>query len=881
MSRSTDETSLAETGAGRRTPTSRSGWLAPAAEDADAIPPGTILADRYRVVGLIGRGGMGEVYRADDLRLGQPVALKFLPASVADDPVRLAQFHTEVRIARQVSHRNVCRVYDIGETGGRVFLTMEYVDGEDLASLLKRVGRFPQERGTEIARQICAGLAAAHEQGVLHRDLKPANVMLDADGRVRITDFGLAGLAGDIKDVSSGTPAYMAPEQLAGREVTQRSDIFSLGLLLFEIYTGRRAFEAKTVAELLRMQDEGARLAMTSAVRDIDPAIERAIQRCLEPDPAARPPGAIAVSAALPGGDPLAAALAAGETPSPAMVAAAGRDEAVPLLQGLGLFGLCVGMFVALVAVSAWTSLTAVLPLPLPPAVLEDRARTVLDRLGYRDPPVDTAGSFGVSSDYLAWARRALSGPEQRAQLASGRTPAAVYWYRARPRLLVPFESLPRPTTQDPPLRLSGETLVMLDTGGRLLEFHAMPPQREADPPDPAAPPTPGDWNVVFDLAGWPRERFTPATPQWTPHGLADARAAWTGTLPALGGAPLRLEAASFRGRVIYMQTVGPWSRPSRMEAAPVNRIQRVLGIVTGVVILGLLAATVAIARRNLALGRGDRSGALRVAVVLLATMVGSWIVGAHHVADYTEEQNRFFQTVAEALFPAGIFWVAYLVIEPWVRRHWPRSLISWTRLVGRGPADPLVGRDVLIGVAFGLLTALYAATARQVPPLFGYPDAPPNLYPIHSLTGTAVVAAGILQRVTGAVMNGVLLSLLYIGLRRVFRRTAPAAVGLVGVLMLFIGAEGALGQTFAIDLISVAIFSALMLLPLLRFGLLPFVAATFTLQVLSNVALTPSLSAWYAGPTLLAGAVVLGLTAYAFVQTRAGSPLFGAVLDG
>ena len=175
---------------------------------------------------------MGEVYRAEDLRLGQSVALKFLPPAVAEDPQRLAQFHHEVRIARQVSHRNVCRVYDIGEDHGRVFLTMELIDGEDLAGLLKRVGRFPEERATEIARQICAGLAAAHDCGVLHRDLKPANVMLDADGRVRITDFGLAGLAGSFTDIRSGTPAYMAPEQLAGREVTERSDIFSLGLVL-------------------------------------------------------------------------------------------------------------------------------------------------------------------------------------------------------------------------------------------------------------------------------------------------------------------------------------------------------------------------------------------------------------------------------------------------------------------------------------------------------------------------------------------------------------------------------------------------------------------------------------------------------------------------
>ena len=129
--------------------------------------PGSIIAGRYRLVAMLGRGGMGEVYRADDLTLDQPVALKFLPEGVGTDPDKLAQFHNELRTARQVSHKNVVRLYDLGETGGRRFLTMEYVDGEDLASLLRRIGRIPQDKAIELARQLCAGVAAAHERGVL------------------------------------------------------------------------------------------------------------------------------------------------------------------------------------------------------------------------------------------------------------------------------------------------------------------------------------------------------------------------------------------------------------------------------------------------------------------------------------------------------------------------------------------------------------------------------------------------------------------------------------------------------------------------------------------------------------------------------------------
>jgi serine/threonine-protein kinase len=354
----TDETALGSSASEthRASPVSPSGWLSSSSPGDGRFESGTILGDRYRIIGLLGRGGMGEVYRADDLRLGQPVALKFLPQHVTGDAVRLAQFHNEVRTARQVSHRNVCRVYDIGEAGGRIFLSMDFVDGEDLASLLKRIGRFPPDRAIEIARQVCAGLAAAHEQGVLHRDLKPANVMLDREGRVRITDFGLAGLAHEITDIRAGTPAYMAPEQLAGREVSIRSDLFALGLLLFEICTGKHAFDAKNIAELLRMHDEGLALMPTSAVHDLDPAIERVILRCLEREPARRPATAIAVSAALPGGDPLAAALAAGETPSPEMVANAGQRVAIAAGYGLSAIAVIVASLVALMYATYETS---------------------------------------------------------------------------------------------------------------------------------------------------------------------------------------------------------------------------------------------------------------------------------------------------------------------------------------------------------------------------------------------------------------------------------------------------------------------------------------------------------------------------------------------
>ncbi len=285
--------------------------------DGAQFIPGTMLAGRYRIVGLLGRGGMGEVYRAEDLKLGQPVALKFLSKEVTDRADRLARFHQEVRLARQVSHPNVCRVHDIAETGGQHFLSMEYIDGEDLASLLRRIGRLPSDKALELARQLCAGLAAAHDCKVLHRDLKPANVLIDGRGRAHLADFGLANLTDQRRDTReiAGTPGYMAPEQQEGREVTTRTDVYALGLVLYEMFTGQRALTV-----------DGAPPASPSThIPDLDPAIERVIVRCLERDPARRPASAFAVAAALPGGNPLAAMLAAGETPSPDLVAAAGE----------------------------------------------------------------------------------------------------------------------------------------------------------------------------------------------------------------------------------------------------------------------------------------------------------------------------------------------------------------------------------------------------------------------------------------------------------------------------------------------------------------------------------------------------------------------------
>src|SRR3954447_22588194 len=250
---------------------------------------GEVFAGRYRMIARVGRGGMGDVWRADDLTLGAPVALKLMNAASASDRTRILQ---EARLARRVTHPAVCRVFDVGEADGAVFLSMELVQGEDLAALLKRAGRLTSERVADIGRQLCAGLAAAHAEGVLHRDLKPANVLIDPTGRVRITDFGIAVMAGDVGPLALiGTLGYMAPEQFdADANVSERTDVYALGVILYELVTGQPHHAA---------EDGAAASQLRLLAPEINPQLERAIVKAIAPDPHDRPSTATEMAAEL------------------------------------------------------------------------------------------------------------------------------------------------------------------------------------------------------------------------------------------------------------------------------------------------------------------------------------------------------------------------------------------------------------------------------------------------------------------------------------------------------------------------------------------------------------------------------------------------------
>ncbi|RMF73372.1 MAG: serine/threonine protein kinase, partial [Planctomycetota bacterium] len=432
--------------------------------DAGIFVAGAIIDGRYRIIGRIGRGAMGEVYRADDLTLGQTVALKFLPRALAADAARRKRFHNEVRIARRVTHPNICRVYDIGEYEGHTYLSMEYIDGEDLASLLRRIGHLPKAKAIDVSRQICAGLAAAHAAGVLHRDLKPMNIMIDGRGKVRITDFGLAALVQELddSDMRAGTPAYMSPEQLAGKDVSERSDVYSLGLVLYELFTGRRAYRASSATELARAQAERAPASPSSFQEDFDPAVERVIFHCLEHAPEHRPASALAVAAALPGGDPLSAALAAGELPSPELVAASTHAEGVAPNVGLACLLVILAGVVALPFLNDRLKLYSFVQMSKPPEVLRFAAQEILSSIGYTRRRPFTAHGFVVRDDVLDRIETESDDPTRWSRLVLEAPPAIEYWYRESPVPLTPRGASGMVSPRDPPLTEPGMTLVRL-----------------------------------------------------------------------------------------------------------------------------------------------------------------------------------------------------------------------------------------------------------------------------------------------------------------------------------------------------------------------------------------------------------------------------------
>jgi serine/threonine-protein kinase len=838
------------------------------------FPPGTLLGGRYRIVAMLGKGGMGEVYRADDLSLDQPVALKFLPEALALHEDALARFRNEVRIARQVSHPNVCRVYDMGEMEGQYFLSMEYVDGEDLGSLLRRIGRLPADKALEIARKLCAGLAAAHEKGVLHRDLKPANVMLDARGQVLLADFGLAALAEGVEaaEIRNGTPAYMAPEQLAGEEVTVRSDIYALGLVLYEIFTGKLPFESTTLAGLMRAQRESSPVSPASLVRDLDPMVERVILRCLNPKPSLRPPSALAVAAALPGGDPLAAALAAGETPSPEMVAAAGEGEGLAPRIAIALLLFTIAASAAVYALNYRNSAIVMLQPEFGPEVMAQKARDTLQKLGIGDRPADEAWGFSWDHGLFDWFRdHSKPAPDWRAILGGG-APALDFWYRraGSPMTGVMFhDDLLTPGIvlwDDPPPLESSMVRLALDSQGRLLLFERIPEQLETAPGASA----PVDWSPLFALAGLDQSKFTPAAPLWNSLAASDARAAWTTESPRA----IRVEAAALRGAPVYFSRIEPWAKPDRAAASSSSTQELITFAVLGTVLVVICFAAGVLARRNLKQQRGDRRGALRLAVFFSCIEIALWLARGHFTVSFGTF-GVFILAMCSSVFYGVIIWTVYIALEPYVRRRWPHTLISWSAvLIGR-VRDAVVGRDVLVGCAAGAAIQLVACLTDTWVRLHGRWK--PNLDATAFLEGIRPTFAWGLAAVPHAIREALFFFLLIFLLRVLLRNQWIAAAVFAAIFVLPNTASG--DQPWLSAALSFVLLFGIAAL-VLRLGVVTAATALLFTNLVNGPAIGQA-SAWYAGSTIFMLGAALVLALWAFKTSLGSRTLWGPDLLG
>ena len=807
--------------------------------DDARFAPGEIFASRHRIVSLLGRGAMGEVYRADDLKLGQPVALKLLAFTSDDGGGRLQRFITEVRHARTVGHPNVCRVYDIGEADGWCYISMELVDGETLESLLRRIGRLPVEKTLDIARQLCAGLAAAHDRGVLHRDLKPSNIMVDGRGQVRILDFGLAVSRTDwtIGEIA-GTPAYMAPEQVVGDRATEQTDLYALGLILYELHAGRPLLTARTTEERRRIHDA----SVVPALPGIDPAVDRIIRACLERDPLKRPASALAVASLLPGGDPLAAAMAKGMVLSPEMIAAAGPRGALHPAHAWALLGaVLIGILAG--ATQAHVANVAPADVPKPPEVLAERARNILAAIGGGHDETDSASWFAF-------------GPSREVR----------FDYRLSPRPLVPRNLFHMVTEADPPADVPGMAALTLDPSGRLIGFTRVVEHRTTR--TTANPPT-VDWTALFREAGLDDREFVAVEPAHTPSVTHDARFAWDRTSTA--ASPRRVTAAALEGNAVQFDTTSA-GRPADTIRAPWSTGRSPTGeAALWAIIVATFLGGAALARHNLRLGRGDRLGARRLGILVIGLGVLSAILRAHHVPIAVEEVVFLFTVTGWALLWGGLTWLVYLSLEPYLRRVWPRTLISWARLLSGQVRDPLVGRDVLIGMCAGIVQATLVIVRLRVG---GHAAPADTLYPalesLESLPHFANIA--LVYQLANSFQAALISTFVMLLLRLIVRKTwIVVGIGLVLGLPFPLGGSPALGW----ELVVVMATLLLAFTVFLRVGLLAQVAMMFT-DLLVRVPLTLDMNAWYFGNSLVVLLVLAALAVYGFLVSLGGRPAFG-----
>jgi serine/threonine-protein kinase len=821
------------------------------------MAPGTLLAGRYRIVAPLGRGGMGLVYRAEDLRLGETVALKFLPAALANDPVWLERFYVEVRTAREVTHPNVCRVHDLVEfttdDGHELrFLTMEYVDGENLADLLRRFGRLPTDKAMELAGQITAALAAAHAKGVLHRDIKPANVMIDGRGQAKLADFGLA-IAGDAASGSevAGTPGYIAPELLRGAQATGRSDLYALGLVLYELMTGRRAVK------------DGK--AVTGSVRQYAPDIpaeaERAVLQCLETEPAQRPASAAQVLTAFPAKNALEAAIARGETPSPEMVADSADETPMELWKAWAMLGAVCAVLAATWIAAGYGGYMAVKPPQLSPDEMRGRAQQYLRDFGYPTKGVvqymALQGNFAV----LDWYSQQGT-PEQKRAFAKSPQGSVQGWYEQSQT-----ENLLQQISRGSVLTglakiddIAGSELAVVDSDGNLLGMGANPMG------EPGPGPKTMDWAGALKATGLDGASLTEQKADFVPRYAFDERRSWTGWYPGHPELKIGVDAAAWRGRLDYLRVTGPWDRQAALLTSRVTAVA--WNIVGGVaLVVGLLLAIYNLRRK-----RGDMRSATRLAVLflVLSTLVFVFMVpmGSHHPGDYL---NAYQEWLGGTLRLAALIWVAYVAVEPLTRKRIPQLLVASSLVLQGRWRSVRVGREILTGALVGAGIELWFQTAHALQ--WGrWPGSTLDIFPSQVLSGLREFLGGWFFYTGGALIQAAQLTVLLTLFLVVFKNRW-IAISLIAILIVLQADTRGSVLTAAMVSGGLALGAAYLYL---RVGLVAVVTSYIASNTSDSSAWTHDFSSWTLPETLWSVTIVLAIAAFGFWLAIGGQKPLG-----
>ena len=801
--------------------------VVPPARDR-TLPPGTVVAERYRIEARVGRGGMGEVYRAEDLKLGQTVALKRLaPQLRSRETVNL--LYREIRNGRQLSHPNLCRVYDLVETRTDCFVSMEFVEGEDLASLLRRIGRLPHAKALEIARDLASGLSAIHERGMLHRDLKPANVILDQDGRARITDFGLAVFSADVVtgDVS-GTASYMAPELLSGGAASVSSDVYAMGLTLYEAFTGVRPHAGRDLDQIVASHEVDV-VPPSHFCPNIDPVVERAILCCVERDPELRPRRAHHLLRVLPRFDRGSVAPGEERISTPELIAEASAELRQHAGRLAAVMAVAVLALVCVAFLSGRTGMHALLARSPSSPVLAQKARELLASCGLPEP----------AQSHSFWT--VVVTPE-------GAEPAFAYRESALP--VDVRNEWGRWSVREP--SGPGTALVLLDVRGRLRTL-VLQPQNATLPP-------PGAQSILMAAA-----QVDPGTDgETTPHVLPpvghEERRAW---LARSDDGLVRVETATAFGVPVYFDVLPRDARTPTLDRVRENS-EPDLGFPSSlyfiITAVGMTVALVA-CRHNLVRGRGDRRSASRLATYVFAITFLAWAVLANHVLAISAEWVLLTRGIATALLHAAAVWVVYIAVEPYVRRQWPHMVVSWSRLLGGHFRTPGLGRDTLIGIAVGVVGRLILMIDESLAPSAGAVRAAPHPGTLLGLGSPDGIAFVVLYYQFIAIFFALGLAFLLLLLRRVAWNDRAALVA----LWILVSAVGVSGENPAVELTLSLARNALVIWTLYRFGIHALAMSWLTYYIVLRVPLTLDITAWYGPRSFMTIAAIAALSAYAF----------------